>query len=319
MTFIALGSEGALREQQMALVPCDEAVRCLGVWFSFLGPAGHADGRWAHQIKKLTGVIASFFEKCSSLHHSFAQMSEVLESTLIRRLLFPIQSGVPAWHLLGRVRGLTSQWIHRTLGFCGSATGNDNVAGARHTPRICGGLGIPGIMSNIYRMHGIDLARRRTFTCPRTCPRCPTSISITHQHANVACASDPHTKRTICSTPPPSLNRLFSLNNAGIRIHSGSGGSIHPRKYYYYCAHQVHYNTSQCTHSQPTSLPRWVGLRSIHHAPRLPAVQWQSHPTQHKTHAQTTYTTKIQNAHSNAPPAFMNGYCALPTFRAVMR
>ena len=28
-----------------------------------LGPAGNTDGRWAHQIKKLTGAIASFFEK----------------------------------------------------------------------------------------------------------------------------------------------------------------------------------------------------------------------------------------------------------------
>ena len=54
----------------------------LGVWFSFIGPTGHTDGRWAHQIKKLTGIITSFFEKCSSLHPSFAQMSEVLESTL---------------------------------------------------------------------------------------------------------------------------------------------------------------------------------------------------------------------------------------------
>ena len=93
----------------MALVPCDEAARYLGVWFSFLGPVGHTDGRWAHQIKKLMGAIASFFEKYSSLHPSFMQMSEVLESTLIRRLRFPIQSGVPVWHLQDRVRGLTSQ------------------------------------------------------------------------------------------------------------------------------------------------------------------------------------------------------------------
>ena len=55
MTFIALDSEGVLREQQMALVSCDEAVRYLGVWFSFIGPAGHTDGRWAHQIKKTHG------------------------------------------------------------------------------------------------------------------------------------------------------------------------------------------------------------------------------------------------------------------------
>ena len=54
MTFIALGSEGALREKQMALVPCEEAARYLGVWFSFLGPAGHTDVRWAHQIKAKT-------------------------------------------------------------------------------------------------------------------------------------------------------------------------------------------------------------------------------------------------------------------------
>ena len=34
MTFIALDSEGVLREQQMTLVSCDEAARYLGVWFS---------------------------------------------------------------------------------------------------------------------------------------------------------------------------------------------------------------------------------------------------------------------------------------------
>ena len=55
MTFIALDSDGVLREQQMALVSCEEAVRYLGVWFSFLGPTGHTDGRWAHQIKKTYG------------------------------------------------------------------------------------------------------------------------------------------------------------------------------------------------------------------------------------------------------------------------
>ena len=34
---------------------------------------------------------------------------------------------------------------------------------------------------------------------------------------------------TVSARQTPSLNRLFSLNNAGIRIHSGSGGPIHSR------------------------------------------------------------------------------------------
>ena len=61
MTFIPPDSEGVVREQQMTRVPYEETVRYLGVWFSFLGPAGNTDGRWAHQIKKLTSIIASFF------------------------------------------------------------------------------------------------------------------------------------------------------------------------------------------------------------------------------------------------------------------
>ena len=60
-------------------------------------------------------------------------MCEVIEGTLIRRLLFPTQGGIPVWPLLDRVRGLTSQWLHRTLGLRGSAHGNDNVADVMHT------------------------------------------------------------------------------------------------------------------------------------------------------------------------------------------
>ena len=224
MTFIALDSEGVLREQQMTLVPCEEAVRYLGVWFSFLGPAGHTDGRWAHQIKKLTGVITSFFEKCSSLHPSFAQMSEVLESTLIRRLLFPIQSGVPVWHLLDRVRGLTSQWIHRTLGFRGSATGNDNVADVMHTPRACGGLGIPDIMS-IY----IECMASTWLAGAHSHVPVVRQAYLSRINMQTSPASAVHIPSTLSARQTPSLNRLFSLNNAGIRIHSGSGGSIHSR------------------------------------------------------------------------------------------
>ena len=84
MAFIALDAEGVLREQHMAIVPREGAVRYLGVgWFSCSGPADNADDRWAHQTKKLTGTVAWFFATCSSLRPSFAQMSEVLESTPI--------------------------------------------------------------------------------------------------------------------------------------------------------------------------------------------------------------------------------------------
>ena len=53
------------------------------------------------------------------------------------------------WPLLDRVRGLTSQWLHRTLGLRGSAHGNDNVADAMHTKHQYGGLGVPDVV-NIY-------------------------------------------------------------------------------------------------------------------------------------------------------------------------
>ena len=84
-------------------------------------------------MQKPEATVRSFFGKCSSLRPSFAQMCEVIEGTLIRRLLFPIQGGIPVWPLLDRVRGLVSQWIHRTLGLRGSPHGNDNVPGVMHS------------------------------------------------------------------------------------------------------------------------------------------------------------------------------------------
>ena len=117
ITFVALDAEeGVLREQTMPSVPPAGAVRYLGVWFSFVGPRADPNGRWAVQVQKPEATARSFFVgKCPSLSRpSFAQMCEVIEGTLIRRLLFPIQGGIPVWPLLGRVRGLTSQWIHRT-------------------------------------------------------------------------------------------------------------------------------------------------------------------------------------------------------------
>ena len=119
------------------------------MWFSFVGPPDDPHGRWAVQVRKLEGTVRSFFDKCSSLRPSFAQMCEVVEGTLIRRLLFPTQGGIPVWSLLDNVRGLISRWIHRTLGLLGSAYGNDNVSDAMHTKRAHGGLGVPDI-TKIY-------------------------------------------------------------------------------------------------------------------------------------------------------------------------
>ena len=119
------------------------------MWFSFTGPPNDPRGRWAVQIRKLEGTVRSFFDKCSSLRPSFAQMCEVVEGTLIRRLLFPTQGGIPVWSFLDNVRGLISRWMHRTLGLLGSAYGNDNVSDAMHTKRTHGGLGVPDI-TNIY-------------------------------------------------------------------------------------------------------------------------------------------------------------------------
>ena len=95
ITFVALDSKGALREQTMSIVPPADAVRYLGAWFSFTGPDGDPDGRWATQMRKLEMAVRSFFTKCSSLRPSFSQMYEVIEGTLIRRLLFPTQGGIP--------------------------------------------------------------------------------------------------------------------------------------------------------------------------------------------------------------------------------
>ena len=133
----------------MPTVPPTEAVRYLGVWFSFTGPEGDPDGRWAAQMRKLETTVRSFSAKCSSLRPSFSQMCEVIEGTLIRRLLFPTQGGILVWRLLDRVRGLTSQWLHRTLGLQGSAHGNDDVADVIHTKHSYGDMGVPDVI-NIY-------------------------------------------------------------------------------------------------------------------------------------------------------------------------
>ena len=75
-------------------------------------------------------------------------MCEVIEGTLVRRLLFPTQGGIPVWPLLGRVRGLTSQWLHRTLGLLGSAHGNGNFADVMHTKHSHGGMGVPDVTNS---------------------------------------------------------------------------------------------------------------------------------------------------------------------------
>jgi hypothetical protein len=216
ITFVALDSEGVLREQTMSTVPPSDAVRYLGVWFSFTGPDGDPDGRWAAQMRKLEMTVRSFFAKCSSLRPSFSQMCEVIEGTLIRRLLFPTQGGIPVWPLLDRVRGLTSQWLHRTLGLRGSAHGNDNVADAMHTKHIHGGLGVPDVIniyiecmvstwlagahSHVPAVRAAYMSRIMTQANAATAVSLATSIS--EQHSS-------------------SMNRLFSLSCMGIRVHKG--------------------------------------------------------------------------------------------------
>ena len=91
MSFVALDSEGTLAEQHMTSVSPEEAARYLGVWFSFCGPRGGAHGRWTTQVSKPHGMIKSFYKTCAGLSPSFSQLSEVIGSTLCRRLVFPVQ------------------------------------------------------------------------------------------------------------------------------------------------------------------------------------------------------------------------------------
>ena len=216
ITFVALDAEGVLREQTMTTVPPTDAVRYLGVWFSFIGPTSDPNGRWAVQMQKLEATIRSFFGKCSSLRPSFAQMCEVIEGTLIRRLLFPIQGGIPVWPLLDQVRGLISQWIHRTLGLRGSSHGNGNVSDVMHTKRTHGGLGVPDI-TNIYIacMTSTWLAGAHSHV-PVVRAAYMSRISA---QANGAIAVS--LSRSITEQHTASLNRLFSIFCMGIRIHKG--------------------------------------------------------------------------------------------------
>ena len=216
ITFVALDADGVLREQTMTTVPPTDAVRYLGVWFSFTGPASDPNGRWAVQIQKLEATVLSFFGKCSSLRPSFAQMCEVIEGTLIRRLLFPIQGGIPVWPLLDRVRGTVSQWIHRTLGLRGSSHGNDNVSDVMHAKRTHGGLGVPDVI-NIYIecMTSTWLAGAHSHV-PAVRAAYMSRISA---QANTAIAVS--LSRSITEQHTASLNRLFSIFCMGIRIHKG--------------------------------------------------------------------------------------------------
>ena len=166
ITFVALDANGVLREQTMTTVPPTDAVRYLGVWFSFTGPMSDPNGRWAVQMQKLEATVRSFFGKCSSLRPSFAQMCEVIEGTLIRRLLFPIQSGIPVWPLLDRVRGLISQWIHRTLGLGGVFAWERQRLWCHAYQTHPWRNGRPRCHQHIYRMYDIHMASRGSFPCP---------------------------------------------------------------------------------------------------------------------------------------------------------
>ena len=160
--------------------------------------------------------MLSFLDKCSSLRPSFAQMCEVIERTLIRRLLFPTQGGITVWPLLDRVRGLTSQWIHRTLGLRGSAHGNDNVSDVMHTNRIHGGMGVPdGINIYIECMTSTWLAGGHSHV---PVVREAYMSRISTQANNAIAVSLP---RPITEQHTSSMNRLFSLFCMGIRIHKG--------------------------------------------------------------------------------------------------
>ena len=90
MSFVALGSEGTLAEQHMTSVPPEDAARHLGIWFLFCGPRGSAHEKRTTQASKLHGTIKSFFKTCAGLSPSSSQLSEVIGSTLCRRLIFPV-------------------------------------------------------------------------------------------------------------------------------------------------------------------------------------------------------------------------------------
>ena len=216
ITFVALDADGVLREQTMTTVPPTDAVRYLGVWFSFTGPASDPNGRWAVQMQKLEATVRSFFGKCSSLRPSFAQMCEVIEGTLIRRLLFPIQGGIPVWPLLDRVRGIVSQWIHRTLGLRGSSHGNDNVSDVMHAKRTHGGLGVPDV-TNIY----IECMTSTWLAGAHSHVPVVRAAYMSRISAQADAAIAVSLSRSITEQHTASLNRLFSIFCMGIRIHKG--------------------------------------------------------------------------------------------------
>ena len=120
------------------------------------------------------------------------------------------------WPLLDRVRGLTSQWLHRTLGLRGSAHGNDNVADVMHTKHSYGGLGVPDVV-NIYieYMTSTWLAGAHSHV-PAVRAAYMSRIST---QANAAIAVS--LASSISEQHLSSMHRLFSLFCIGIRIHKG--------------------------------------------------------------------------------------------------
>ena len=97
MSFVALDADGTPRKEAMTTVNPAGAARYLGVWFSFTGPADGEHGRWSAQVAQLQGITQKFFKTCLGLSPSFSQLSEVVGNTLIRRLLSPMQGGIPVW------------------------------------------------------------------------------------------------------------------------------------------------------------------------------------------------------------------------------
>ena len=128
----------------------------------------------------------------------------------------PNPGGIPVWPLLDRVRGIVSQWIHRTLGLRGSSHGNGNVSDVMHAKRTHGGLGVPDA-TNIYIecMTSTWLAGAHSHV-PAVRVAYMSRISAQADTAIAVSLS-----RSITEQHTASLNRLFSIFCMGIRIHKG--------------------------------------------------------------------------------------------------
>ena len=239
MSFVALDSEGTLAEQHMTSVSPEEAARYLGVWFSFCGPHGGAHGRWTTQVSKLHGMIKSFYKTCAGLSPSFSQLSEVIGNTLCRRLVFPVQGGVPIWDVFTEARCLAARWVQHSLGI--TARGSEwSTTDLVLTPTELGGLGVPDIMpvyvetvlstllagltSHVPAARNAYAHRLLAQAPPPRTPHRPSSGSSSDDDGPPH--PQPRPERTPVATERPSTFRLRALAMHGITLHVGRGGTL---------------------------------------------------------------------------------------------